>query len=324
MRGKLLIGILAAAAVGTGTAEAKTQADLEVAFSARSPSSSTGASLRAYYEDADDPDAKPSPITSLVIELPEGFRYDGAAVPACEASDEELRALGRKACPAGSAIGSGTFTALTGFGPPIDPFVGDVTAFNGGDEIIELVSFRGTDQTAGFDRLHVEGNKLTAEPPATPGGPPDGRTAVREIELGLPARGSAESGRALMTTPKRCPRAGTWSSLGAFGFLDGSVDAARAESPCIRPGRPRLRVSVEPRSARAGRATSFRFLVRAPSAGGERPVAGAKIRFAKEVAYSDASGRARIVQRFTHAARYRPHARKAGYVTGKTSVRVTD
>jgi hypothetical protein len=80
-------------------------------------------------------------------------------------------------------------------------------------------------------------------------------------------------------------------------------------------------VSVTPSVARADEATRFRFLVRAEDG---RRVTGAKIRFAKEVAYTNHRGRATIVQHFTHAARYRPHARKAGYVTGKTSVRVVD
>ena len=128
--------------------------------------------MRVFYKHPSDPAAKPPPLLSARFELPQGTRIDTGAVPACHATDEELRALGRDACPAQSRVGDGTFTAVTGFGPPTDPVVADVTLYNGGDEIIELVTFKDSEAVAGYDRLKIRGHSLVVEKaPATPGGP---------------------------------------------------------------------------------------------------------------------------------------------------------
>ena len=149
-----------------------------------------------------DAERKPPPITGALFELPEGTRIDGGAVPACEASDAEFRASGRGACPAGSRIGAGELTAITGFGAPLDPVNADVTVFNGGDELIELVSDKNSGATLGMDRLTIEGDALRAHPPATPGGPPEGRTAIRRIEFSIPARDR------FLTSPADLPAGG--------------------------------------------------------------------------------------------------------------------
>jgi hypothetical protein len=47
-----------------------------------------------------------------------------------------------------------------------------------------------------------------------------------------------------------------------------------------------------------------------------------RILFAKKVAYTNRDGRAIVEQRFTKPNRYRPHARKRGFRTGKTTVEV--
>jgi hypothetical protein len=239
---------------------------------------------------------------------------DLGAVPQCEATDEEFRALGPRACPPESQVGEGTLEARTG--TPADPIHGDVTAFNGVGEIIELVTVPGTDRVAGMDRLTVEGSTLTAHPPAVPGGPPDGRTAVREVHLVLPARAGTD-GRPYVSTPSACPADGLWRSLGTFTFNDGGSGTASATTPCVAAAqpapaasaaapvraRPGLRVRlVSPRRVRAGRRT--RFVVRVSSAV-PTCTRHATVRIGRARGVTDARGRATLVTRVRRRFRVR-------------------
>jgi plastocyanin len=81
---------------------------------------------------------------------------------------------------------------------------------------------------------------------------------------------------------------------------------------------PALKLRVRPSVARARRSTSFAFTVTAAGA----PVSGARVRLAKHVVFADEQGRAVIVERFNHAARYRPRATKPGYREARAGVRV--
>jgi hypothetical protein len=85
---------------------------------------------------------------------------------------------------------------------PLDPFVAPDLIYNGGDSLIEDVAFPGTSITAGVDRLRISGSSLTANPPATPGGPPDGRTVPRQVDFSIPAFGP------FIKTPPACPAEG--------------------------------------------------------------------------------------------------------------------
>jgi hypothetical protein len=193
------------------------------------PDSPTGLKLRVLYANPDDPEAKPSPVTGATFRLPRGMRIDTGAVPQCTASDEEIQALGRDACPAESEVGSGRLVARTGV-PGADEVHADIVAFNGDEEIVEVVFFEGTNAVAGFDRLTLDGNVLTAHPPATPGGPPDGKTAVQRIFLEIPLR-IGDGDRAYVTTPPRC-RGGRWKASADYEFADGGETTIPSRTRC--------------------------------------------------------------------------------------------
>lgn len=224
---------LAAVLAGTGTVLGgeTDRGGYDLNLSTQRPASSTGLTFHILYKHPEDPEAKPPPITGAVFTLPAGMRLDNGALPKCTASDQDFRAQGRQACPAETKVGEGTLTAMTGF-PGADPVTTDVVAFNGDGEVIEVVFFEGTNTVAGMDRLTIEGRRLVAHPPATPGGPPDGRTAVREITLQFPARVGA-GGRPYVTTPRKCRR-GRWISTAAYEFADGGKTTVSSRMPCKR------------------------------------------------------------------------------------------
>ena len=268
--------------------------------------------LRAFYKDPSDPDGKPSPLTALKINLPPGSRFDGSAVPACHATDDELNTKGRDACPRETRVGDGTLTAMTGFGPPVDPVSTDLTLFNSGDGIIELVTQKGSNAALGFDRLTFSApNELTAHPPKTPGGPPDGRTSVREILFDMEAV-HAPSGRPYLRTPRDCPANGLWSSLVRFSTEDGNSYRATSTTTCLRETaspRPRVRLSVSPRRVRTGERVRVRFRVRSsdPSC-----VSGVKVRLGSRRVRTNPRGRASLALTFHRRGLRRAVASKSG------------
>lgn len=239
MRGKWIFGVvlttcLLAPAAGASAAGAHL-VDFGVGLTTGAPGAATGLRLHVAFRAPGDANAKPSPIRAVVLHLPDGLRFNNAAVAQCTASDAELHALGTAACPAASQIALGSFSAITGFGPPIDPFLADNHVFNSPHQLIELITLRGTGISPGFDRLTINHSTLTAHPPSTPGGPPDGETATRSIDFNIPALRSPSG--ALITTPPTCPPSRTWVSTGTFTFANGAKARVTSTTRCDRAKR---------------------------------------------------------------------------------------
>lgn len=315
MRGKLqrAAGATAAALVlGTAPAQAAERGDFVFELGTRTPGAGATMKFDVVYRDPDDPNAKPPPITAGTFRLPEGTRIDQDAVAKCRASDEELRAQGTSACPADSRVGGGTLTAVTGFGPPADPVTGQVTVFNGDGELIELVTVPDTGRTAGFDRLTVKGSTLTAHPPATPGGPPDGRTSIKEIHITVDRPGYAFA-------PPLCPGRDGWAYGASFEFGDGGKAEVARTLDCVA-GRPALALSTQPRRARVGRRTTFRFALRSSS---PACVRGAKVRFAGKRARTNARGLTAITTKLGAVRTYPVSVSKRGCKTARGTVVAT-
>jgi hypothetical protein len=228
------------------------QSDFSLQFSSRTPGTATAMHLYIVYRNPADPSGKPSPIKHLVITSPQGTRID-LAMPRCTASDSQIMAEGPSACPTTSQVGQGTLTAITGFGPPIDPYLTDVTIFNTGQGVVEILRDHNTGATLTDDRIQIQGNVFIGNPPAFPGGPPDGQTAVRTIDFTFPATSG------YITTPRGC-RTGRWTSSAAFTFADGSTQHVSSATPCKKRHR-RLRVTItkRPKSETARHRATFRF-----------------------------------------------------------------
>jgi hypothetical protein len=295
-----MIALVTATTAGALATTGK-RSDFELGFSSRVPGQPATLTLHIVYK-GEKPDDKPSPIRKVVIAAASGTVFRAGAVPVCTASDDELRAQGSGACPEESRIGAGTLTAITGFGPPADPVNGDLAVFNGGDEVIEVVTAPGTDRVVGTDRLHIDGSTLTGDPPVTPGGPPDGETAVQKIDITIDPK--------FVTTPSSC--SGTWVSTGTFGFKDGTEETLKSETPCDRPAAPRTAtLELKPRRPRVGRAT--RFSVRLT--GARECSRGATVRIGGRRAKTDARGRAALRVTVHRPGAHRATAKKAGCPT---------
>jgi hypothetical protein len=282
--------LLALALAAAPAAAAGERAELELPFKQTTVATESGVNLLVRYLNPEDRAAKPPAITKVVIRLPEGSRIDTTAVPVCTASNDEIQARGRDACPAASKVGDGKLKAYAG--TPGDPVTTDLTLFNGPRQLIEVVSFEGTNATAGIDRLTIEGAVLTGAPPFVPGGPPDGRTAVSEIAWDIPARGG------YLVTPPTC--GGSWTTVGEFGFSDGGETRVEFEQPCVRPrvdspppAEATVRIAAAaPRALVRGRRTRVRVRLASDDPACLR---GATVRIGRRAARTDAAGRASFV-----------------------------
>lgn len=307
-----------------------------VSLTLEQPGASTGFAEHILYQDEHDPNAKPKTFHKIAVELPEGMRIDTGVVPNCNASDSDLMLEGAAACPAGSKVGGGVVTVVTGFGPPIDPSATDVTTFQGPpDQLIDLITLPATGQPLAVDRININGRTLSDEPAPVPGGPPDGRTAVRKVDLALQPRsvGNDASRRAYITTPADCPTSGAWAFRITVFYDDGITDTAVATAPCsstaagpVPPqapsGRRRspIRLAVSPRSAPAGTRGHFRFHVTSRAPACRR---GVVIRFAGTRAHTNRRGYVTILRQMRRPGLYRALATKRGCGSADVHVRIT-
>jgi hypothetical protein len=234
IRWKLLgIGPLVAgvAFVPSAHATVNGNAALTLTFTASTSGASTGMRVDVQLGNPVGSPHKPSPLTGAVIRLPKGTVINTAIRPQCSAADPEMQVAGTLACPGDSQVGKGSLEGQTGFGPPVDPLVGDDTVFNGKNELIEIVTPPSAPApAAGVDHLTIKGSTLTAHPPSVPGGPPDYKTAIKRITFVIPAFGSGD--KAYITTPPSCPKSGRWRTQATFSFADGTINRVTADTPC--------------------------------------------------------------------------------------------
>lgn len=212
-------------------ATANGNAALRLRFTTTATDASTGIRVDVQFGNPVGSPHKPSQLTGAVIRLPKGAVINTGARPQCTAPDAEMQVAGTLACPSDSQVGTGSLEGQTGFGPPVDPLVGDDTVFNGKGELIEVVTPPGAPApAAGVDHLTIKGRTLTAHPPSVPGGPPDYKTAIKRITFVIPAHGTG--GNAYITTPPSCPQSGRWRTRAIFYFADGTNNRVTADTPC--------------------------------------------------------------------------------------------
>jgi sugar lactone lactonase YvrE len=112
-------------------------------------------------------------------------------------------------------------------------------------------------------------------------------------------------------------------SLYVITFTGRVIEVPAATDRPPAPGPPlRLRLAVEPRTVRAGRAARFRFRVRAADRGRTLPVAGAIVRFAGRRVATDGAGRAELVRRIVRPRALPATATARGYQAARAQVRV--
>jgi hypothetical protein len=293
-RGRRQATAIALVALGAAApAQAGERVDFDMRFAEQATGAVTAMELHLRYKAAGgDPEAKPSPIRHLVLETPAGTRY-GNGHPACPASDDEFRLLGRDACEEDTVIGAGNASVITGV-PPLDPFPVDLTLYATPEGFVELAQAPGTNATLAIERVRVTGSRLEADIGIPPGGPPDGRSGVNQVDFVIEPNG-------FVVTPPECPASGAWGWSGTFTFDDGTTVTEATTTPCAAPVAAAApvaktgRLKVSPRRVRAGRRAKLR--VRVPTV--RRCRAGHVVRLGDAQATTNARGRATLATRLS-------------------------
>src|SRR3712207_690934 len=98
---------LALALLATSAGAQGERAELSIPFKATTPATETGLDMDLRYLNPRNRDEKPPVIQKLALQLPPGTRLDPSALPVCNASDQQIQAQGRNACPRDTQVGTG-------------------------------------------------------------------------------------------------------------------------------------------------------------------------------------------------------------------------
>ena len=235
MRAIAAITAAVAAAALPAAAPAGQRFDYKQVFTTDRPGAPTGIDTRILYKHPDDPDAKPIPVRQEVFTFPVGTRFDESVVPDCTVSDVELRLVGVSACPAETWVGGGHGNkSMTGF-----PGAGETAilanAFEYGSGRFRVLGEAEQLPLRFIAHGRREGRTNTVEIPQSPGGPPDGESALRRIHNLFPPRTLGR--RAYLRTPRTCPSTGVWTFKARLTFADGAVERNVHRMPCRRKPR---------------------------------------------------------------------------------------
>src|SRR4051794_26917218 len=272
-----------AAAAMPGAAQAGARANYVQMFTTPVPGASTGSDTRILYKHPDDPRAKPIPVRQERFTFPAGTRFDNSVAPYCEASELELDVQGESACPPETRVGGGLGTTMAGF-PGSGETPMNVDGFNYDSGILILGGSK--DYHVRFaTRARRTGRVVTVDVPRTPGGPPEGESAIRRVHNVFPPR--SVGARAYQRTPAVCPPSGAWAFRAKFTFADGVVEHDVYRMPCRRDRTaPRIRLAGVPHGHCVAR--GFRVRVRVIDAS---PLARVRLRLDGRLLRSTAAAR---------------------------------
>jgi hypothetical protein len=196
-------------------------------YTAQTPSTSSGLDALATWSDSGEAGGKPKEIQKIRVDFAPGTKLDTRALPACDASAEDVANLAVRACPAktklGEVRGQGVYAGSTA------PFNTFATLFNAKRQIIVVVTL---DNAKGRlltnFRDDVERDSITINLKVGKG------IALIRFQAHVPphSRKRAKKRRTYFTTPPTCPPGGAWTTTMTFSYRDGTSDQHSAPSPC--------------------------------------------------------------------------------------------
>lgn len=201
--------------------------ELSMRFTSSRAGRPAGTRVGIQFRDPDNPGGKPIPVRREEFLFPRGTRFNPTVVPTCMASQAELLLVGEAACPKATRVGVGKATGVSG--SPFDPVDLEIDAFENGSGFALLTTVR--ELGVRFVARSVRrGRSISVKYPHSPGGPPDGETALRDVNNFFPARTLGR--RAYVRTPRSCPRSGHWRFVGRFTYRDGLTQQTTSRQSC--------------------------------------------------------------------------------------------
>ena len=218
-------------------------------FTSTTPRTPTGTSLHVFFQNPDDPTAKPYTVQNMVIHSPAGTQTDTTDFPQCHATDAELLTIGPPACPIDSYLGGGQAKSDQGPNSPQRYSWSDISDFNNQDEVVGVAVNEDIALIKNVDRSKYDyrNGTLTSTFPLFPAVPEpptmEPYTPIAELQIHFPAHVDV-LGHAYSATPSTCPPERHWTFVIDFIYRDGVTQSITSESPCSGPagspdGQPR-------------------------------------------------------------------------------------
>lgn len=206
-------------------------------FTTTEPGAATGGRLDVQIRHPSNPDAKPPALAQIVIDHPEGTRFDLSVPETCTATDAQLVEQGAAACPPGSKVADGALRTDNGSpGGPPRYTDNTLTTFVSGPEELVTVAESKEPPTRVVSRSPVQGGRVTLSYPPVP--VPGEEPFLAYTRLQLTGLGVVRDGRAYLRTPEACPQSGAWSGTMTFTYRDGVTQRVETRSPCRRGSEP--------------------------------------------------------------------------------------
>ena len=224
-----VIAIVFVAASGSAAASPQFAATFQINYTSKVPGTSSGLTGLATWTDPGEQFGKPAALKKIVFAFNPGTKFDTSALPACKATDQQVRALGVHACPANTVAGRGDTTGIATGGFPLTTVV---SFFNAKEQIIVVVELNGKKLT--FFRDDAKGATITANL-VIPAG-----ISLTKLHVVFPAHSSrkrhgkkkAGKKRAYLTTPTICPPSGVWTTNATFSYDNGFTHTLSSDTPC--------------------------------------------------------------------------------------------
>lgn len=233
-----ILAALLVALAGAASAEAGDRQAVRSGFTTDRPGAPTGILMGMRFSDPAQRGGKPHSVDKVVIQAAPGTRFDHTAVPQCNASDAELMARGKAACPKGAKVQSGRIALDTGL-----PFGASrkirlrTTTFNSRRGFVSIGESKRPPLRGVVRSRDRDGTVVVdyADAPGMP--PPDSYSAMKlMVTSGPPV---VRAGRAFVLTPPTCPRSGRWTTRYTFIYHDGVRQTEITRAPCEALGAKR-------------------------------------------------------------------------------------
>jgi hypothetical protein len=196
-------------------------------YTAQTPHTSSGLDALATWSDPGEPGGKPKEVSKIKVLFNPGTKLDTRALPACDASAEDIAIRAVRACPAktklGEVRGQGVYAGSTA------PFNTFATLFNGKRQIIVVVTLDNAKGRLLTDfRDDVKKDSITVNLKIGKG------ISLVRFQAHVPphVRKKGKKRRAYFTTPPSCPATGIWTTTFVFSYRDGTSDQHGSATPC--------------------------------------------------------------------------------------------
>jgi hypothetical protein len=199
-------------------------------YAAQTPSTPSGFDALATWSDPGEAGGKPKEVQRIKVMFAPGSKLDTRALPACNASAEDIANLAVRACPAKTKLGEVHGVGVYAGGAPFNTYA---TLFNAKGQIIVVVTLDGpkgrllTDFRDDVRRSSITVNLKVGR----------GISLIRfQAHVPVHARKRGKKRRVYFTTPPSCPASGSWTNTVVLSYRDGTSDQHSAQSPCKKSG----------------------------------------------------------------------------------------